>query len=48
MLTTAGTGDIVPVSQLARGFVSGQMFFDFVFVVVAWALVLTKWGEKSR
>jgi hypothetical protein len=46
MLTTAGTGDIVPVSQLARGFVSGQMFFDFVFVVVALALVLTKWAKS--
>jgi voltage-gated potassium channel len=34
-LTTSGYGDIHPVGQLARAFVTGQMIFDLVVVTTA-------------
>ncbi len=39
-LSTAGTGSLVPVSQLARGLQTLQMLLDLGFVLVAVTLVV--------
>ncbi|HEX3488938.1 MAG TPA: ion channel [Streptosporangiaceae bacterium] len=39
-LSTAGTGDIVPVSELARGLQTLQMLLDLGFLLVAVTLVV--------
>ena len=45
-LTTAGTGNIAPVSQLARRLVSMQMVLDFILVAGGVSLAITMLGEK--
>lgn len=46
MLTTAGTGNIVPQSDLARGMVSIQMVFDFIFVAITVVIAITNLSER--
>jgi voltage-gated potassium channel len=49
-LSTAGTGSITPISQLARGLVSIQMILDLMLVAVATTIViarLSEWIPKS-
>jgi voltage-gated potassium channel len=48
MLTTAGTGNIVPQSELARGIVSIQMVFDFIFVAVTVVIAINNLSERWR
>jgi hypothetical protein len=45
-LTTAGTGNIAPVSQLARSLVSMQMVLDFILVAGGVSLAIAMLGEK--
>jgi hypothetical protein len=44
-LTTAGTGSITPISQLARGLVSIQMILDLMLVAVATTIVIARLSE---
>ena len=46
-LTTAGTGTITLISDLARAFVSVQMIVDLVYVAVALTITVTRWSERS-
>lgn len=46
-LTTGGTGDIVPRSDLAKAFVCGQMILDLVYIAGALTIAVTRWSEKS-
>jgi voltage-gated potassium channel len=48
VMSTAGTGSIAPVSQLARGLVALQMTLDLILIVVAAAVVVTRLAEGSR
>ena len=47
-ITTAGTGNISAVSQLARGIVSIQMCIDLIFVTFILAIAVTRLGERRR
>ncbi len=46
-MTTAGTGSIAPVSQLARGLVSAQMAVDFVFLATVVSVAVTRLAERD-
>jgi hypothetical protein len=45
-LSTAGTGNIVPTSQLGRGLQTAQMIIDIFFLVVAVSLVLARLASR--
>lgn len=47
-LTTAGTGDISAVSQLARGLQGLQLALDIVFVVFAVALAVAEISARVQ
>ena len=47
-LSTAGTGNIVATSELARALQAWQMALDMVFLLVAVALVMTRLGSVRR
>lgn len=46
-LTTAGTGNIAPVSQLSRGLTSLQMVIDLVYITIAVAIAVTRLTERT-
>ena len=46
-LTTAGTGTIAPISDLARALVSGQMVVDLLFVAGALTIAVARWSKGS-
>ena len=46
IISTAGTGDISPTSQLARGVVTAQMAVDLLLILVAAALVVARLAER--
>lgn len=47
-LSTAGTGNIVPTSELARALQALQMALNLVFLSIAVALVVTRLGSVRR
>jgi hypothetical protein len=46
-LTTADTGTIAPISDLARALVSGQMVVDLLFVAGALTIAVARWSKGS-
>ena len=46
-LSTAGTGSIAPVSQLARGLQTLQMLLDLGFLLVAVTLVVGRLAARE-
>jgi hypothetical protein len=47
-LSTAGTGNIVATSELARALQALQMALDMTFLLIAIALVVTRLGSVRR
>jgi Ion channel len=45
-LTTGGTGDIVPRSDLAKAFVCGQMILDLAYIAGTLTIAVTRWSES--
>ena len=47
-MSTAGTGNIVATSELARALQAWQMALDMIFLLIAVALVVTQLGSVKR